>query len=325
MENAAFLNGIIERYDFEIPFPTEEFDGWVDSLDNYRSIEEYDILVEGHPNRLIYQTINEYIDFYAVDTPHHLQTAWARETTKYFQCAYNLAHLLSKDEDPFMRCHEYVSTASDDPYGWYDYPHFRDITLGIALFLLGIDTAIEHTDVLDKFITKAEERYSQPLANGKDSYYTRLSKAYSAKKSAATTDADALETAEDNAELLFDDIETELKWARWVKEFLKREKINTPLDGSMRNATLASMYYFREVWVEKKILHSSNATRDALLLSFFVNRCGVSIKNKNGKFIADKTINNKLAGLRNDEACFKKTSQIDGLEEIIEDFVAEKL
>jgi hypothetical protein len=167
----------------------------------------------------------------------------------------------------------------------------------------------------------AKERYSLPLANGKDSYYTRLKKAYSAKYSADTIDTDALDTAE----LLFDDLKTELKWAAWVKEFVKREKINAPLDGSMSNATLASMHYFRKVWVEREILHSSNATRDPLLLSFFVNRCGVSIKYKNGKFIADKTINNKLAGLRSLGLILKNTTQIKGLDEIIEEFVAEKM
>lgn len=110
----------------------------------------------------------------------------------------------------------------------------------------------------------------------------------------------------------------EEKWANIIKQFIADNNITTPLDGSMKNPTLAMIHHFYEKWqTQNRLLRTKIKAQD--VLDFFIQKCGVKKKiQKSGEPVKDKTITNKIDGLKS------KSNKLNDTPEITKNEVAIK-
>ena len=107
--------------------------------------------------------------------------------------------------------------------------------------------------------------------------------------------------------------EVEEKWANIIKQFIA-DNITAPLDGSMKNPTLAMIHHFYTKWqTQNRLLRAKIKAQD--VLDFFIQKCGVKKKiQKNGEPVKDKTITNKIDGLKSKSNKLNDTPEITKIE-----------
>lgn len=106
----------------------------------------------------------------------------------------------------------------------------------------------------------------------------------------------------------------EEKWANIIMQFIADNKITAPLDGSMKNPTLAMIHHFYAKWqTQHRLLRTKIKAQD--VLDFFIQKCGVKKKiQKNGAPVKDKTITNKIDGLKSGLFELNDTHEINKIE-----------
>ena len=113
---------------------------------------------------------------------------------------------------------------------------------------------------------------------------------------------------------IFTSEEEEEKWANIIKQFIADNNITAPLDGSMKNPTLAMIHHFYEKWqTQNRLLRTKIKAQD--VLDFFIQKCGVKKKiQKSGEPVKDKTITNKIDGLKSKSNKLNDTPEITNIE-----------
>lgn len=106
----------------------------------------------------------------------------------------------------------------------------------------------------------------------------------------------------------------EEKWANIIKQFIADNNITAPLDGSMKNPTLAMIHHFYAKWqTQNRLLRAKIKAQD--VLDFFIQKCGVKKKiQKSGEPVKDKTITNKIDGLKSKSNKLNDTHEINKTE-----------
>lgn len=117
---------------------------------------------------------------------------------------------------------------------------------------------------------------------------------------------------------IFTSEEEEDRQMNIVRKFIADNNITAPLDGSMKNPTLAMIHYFYTKW-EKKI---GMLRRDIIMqdvLDFFIQKCGVvKKKQKSGELTKDKSITEKNNALKRQDIELKPTHEIEEIKKTIE-------
>lgn len=340
MNYEEFRNGIIKRFDnFRVDYEQEDA-CWDEEEGKYVTfketvptwpgitLEDYLLPLEGNLNYVIYKTVRHYSILYITD-PIELRTDFDAQMLYIFKVSYLWAAKAIKVKKPLKDITLLQNLLRRARSKEIERDYYEIIVIGIIISLLKCDTSIEQTAELKEFIAISEECYSQAFL-GKRPFLPMLQEALSLQPLAPTKTEEPLllspiSLPTDNQELLFNDIDDEEQWATWVREFMTENRICKIVNGRNTNVALATMWYFRQAWLEKDVIDKSKETRDPILLQFFINRCGVRKATIDDKPIADKSIHNKLSDLRNQYFEFKNTKVISGLEEKIKKFVTEKL
>lgn len=340
MNYEEFRNGIIKRFDkLRVDYQQEDacwdeeegkFVGFMVTLPSWPGVtlKDYLLPLDGNLNYVIYKTVRRYSILYITD-PINLRTDFDTQMLYIFKVSYLWAAKAIEVKKPLKDITLLQNQLRRARSKEIERDYYEIIVMGIIISLLKCDTSIEQTAELKEFIAISEQCYSQAFL-GKHPFLPMLQEALSLQPLAPTKTEEPLlpspiSLPTDSQELLFKNIPDEEQWATWVKEFMTKNRICKPVNGRNTNETLATMWYFRQAWLEKDVIDKSKETRDAILLQFFINRCGVIKATKGNKSIADKSIHNKLSDLRNQYFEFKNTKVISGLEEKIKTFVTEKL
>jgi hypothetical protein len=340
MNYEEFRNGIIKRFDnFRVDYEQEDacwdeeegkFVTFKETLPTWPGItlEDYLLPLEGNLNYVIYKTVRHYSILYITD-PIDLRTDFDRQMLHIFQTSYLWAAKAIKVKKPLKDITLLQNLLRRGRSKEIERDYYEIIFMGIIISLLKCDTSIEQTAELKEFIAIGEQCYSQAFL-GKQPFLPMLQEALSLQPLAPTKTEEPLLLSHislptDSPELLFKNNPDEDQWATWVKEFMTENRICKTVNARNTNVALATMWYFRQAWLEQKVIDKSKETRDPILLQFFINRCGVIKDTIDDKTIADKSIHNKLSDLRNQYFEFKNTKVISGLEEKIKKFVTEKL
>lgn len=103
-----------------------------------------------------------------------------------------------------------------------------------------------------------------------------------------------------------------------VRKFIADNNITVPLDGSMRNPTLAMIHYFYTKWDKKRGMLRRNIIMQDVL-DFFIQKCGVvKKKQKSGELTKDKSITEKINALKRQDIELKPTDEIEEIKKTIE-------
>lgn len=340
MTYEEFSNGIIKRFDkLRVDYQQEDaywdeeegkFVTFTETLPSWPGVTLADYLLplEGNLNHVIYKTVRRYSILHITDSIN-LRTDFDTQMLHIFKTSYLWAAKAIEVKKPLNDITLLQNQLRRARSEKIERDYYEIIVMGIIISLLKCDTSIEQTAELKEFIAISEQCYSQAFL-GKHPFLPMLQEALSLQPLAPTKTEEPLllspiSLPTDSQELLFKNIPDEEQWATWVKEFMTENHICKPVNGGNTNETLATMWHFRQAWLEKGVIAKSQETRDPLLLQFFINRCGVRKAIIGNKPIADKSIHTKLSDLRNKEFEFKNTEVISGLEDKIKTFVTEKL
>ena len=340
MNYEEFRNGIIKRFDkLRVDYQQEDacwdeeegkYITFTETLPSWPGVtlEDYLLPLEGNLNYVIYKTVRHYSIFHITD-PIDLRTDFDTQMLHIFKTSYLWAAKAIEVKKPLKDITLLQNQLRRARSKEIERDYYEIIVMGIIISLLKCDTSIEQTAELKEFIAISEECYSQAFL-GKQPFLPMLQEALSMQPLAPTKTEEPLllspiSLPTNSQELLFKKIDVEEQWATWVKEFMNKNRICKIVNGGNTNETLATMWYFRQAWLEKGVIAKSQETRDPILLQFFIKRCGVKKDTIGDKPIADKSIHTKLSKLRNLEFEFKNTVALSGLEDKIKTFVTEKL
>ena len=340
MNYEEFRNGIIKRFDKLRVDDEQENAYWDEEEGKYITftetlpswpgvtLEDYLLPLDGNLNYVIYKTVRRYSILHITDSID-LRTDFDTQMLHIFKVSYLWAAKAIEVKKPLKDITLLQNQLRRARSKEIERDYYEIIVMGIVISLLKCDTSIEQTAELKEFIAICEQCYSQAFL-GKHPFLPMLQEALSLQPLAPTKTEEPLQLSPislptDSRVLLFKNIADEELWATWVREFMTKNRICKPVNGGNTNETLATMWYFRQAWLEKGVIAKSQETRDPILLQFFIKRCGVKKDTIGDKPIADKSIHTKLSKLRNLEFEFKNTVALSGLEDKIKTFVTEKL
>ena len=180
------LNGIIARYEAlreETIVENEYFDDAEgkfvrlnDVVVDYPGVTLYDyhITHEGHPNRVIYRAIGNYIDQY-VDLEQNIRKPIGSRILSVFKSAYLYAHIAKDVENPIQDLFEIRSKLHYLKIDEID----QVLIIGVMTALLKLDSSLTRTPELKAFIERVEKFYSDETypINGVKPFYPILKEA----------------------------------------------------------------------------------------------------------------------------------------------------
>lgn len=335
--NTKELEGIIEKYRYH--YPTTP-------------LEEFDVYTDGHPNAVIYDAIKNYLVSCQIGCKYtDLQFSglfcYVYQISRHAKNTKDL-WLHSKIMEESIRdsarkiLHNFYHDVDQLKEKERDF-YLESIISGAVIFLLS-----NLPNVSSRFrrdLAKLEQRYVKDKGNV-PSFLPYLWKAIEEApiSQAVLEDEIAPEISEgfiptileeceqepqqevdqtpcannENTHALktciFISKEEEEKWANIIKQFIADNNITTPLDGSMKNPTLAMIHHFYEKWqTQNRLLRTKIKAQD--VLDFFIQKCEVKKKiQKSGEPVKDKTITNKIDGLKSKSNKLNDTPEITKIE-----------
>lgn len=180
------LNGIIAKYEAlreETIVENEYFDDAEgkfvrlnDVVVDYPGVTLYDyhITHEGHPNRVIYLALGNYIDQY-VDLELNIRKPIGSRILSVFKSAYLYAHIAKDVENPIQDLFEIRSKLHYLKIDEID----QVLIIGVMTALLKLDSSLTRTPELKAFIERVEKFYSDETypINGVKPFYPILKEA----------------------------------------------------------------------------------------------------------------------------------------------------
>lgn len=181
------LNGIIARYQslmqiIQVNHELRGYDEDGNEIVEYEDVAEYPgvtlysyhITHEGHPNRVIYLALGNYIDQY-VDLKQNIRKPIGSRILSVFKSAYLCAHIAKDVEDPIQDLFEirrklhYLEIDEID----------QVLIMGVMIALLKLDSSLTRTPELKAFIERVEKFYSDETypINGVKPFYPLLKEA----------------------------------------------------------------------------------------------------------------------------------------------------
>ena len=181
------LNGIIARYQglmqiIQVNHELRGYDEDGNEIVDYEDVAEYPgvtlysyhITHEGHPNRIIYLALGNYIDQY-VDLEQNVRKPIGSRILSIFKSAYLFAHIAKDVEDPIqdlfeIRCNLHALEEDDVD---------QVLIMGVMIALLKLDSSLSRTPELKAFIERVEKFYSDETypINGVKPFYPILKEA----------------------------------------------------------------------------------------------------------------------------------------------------
>lgn len=352
--NTKELEGIIEKYCDLLPFD---------------ELEDFDVYTEGHPNAVIYDAIQEYVDKNNISNSTSEQSI-----VDLFYTIYQVAQKAQYRRDLWI----YRKTMEQEIYektrkliGSWDYSgnemnnyepdvFAESIVTGAVIFLLSnqpnqspryrrdlkkleeryakdtsftdYDPAIDclyecHVPPFLPYLWRAIEEASinnavledeivpEILEGNQPTIIEEVRKLEVAKEEQAQPSASP---AQKTTTRIFTCEEEEERQTDIVRKFIADNNITAPLDGSMRNPTLAMIHYFYTKWDKKRgMLRRDIIMQD--VLDFFIQKCGVvKKKQKSGELTKDKSITEKINALKRQDIELKPTDEIEEIKKTIE-------
>lgn len=181
------LNGIIARYQslmqiIQVNHELRGYDEDGNEIVDYEEVADYPgvtlysyhITHEGHPNRVIYLALGNYIDQY-VDLEQNIRKPIGSRILSIFKSAYLYAHLAKDVENPIQDLFElrrklhYLEIDEVD----------QVLIIGVMTALLKLDSSLTRTPELKAFIERVEKFYSDETypINGIKPFYPILKEA----------------------------------------------------------------------------------------------------------------------------------------------------
>lgn len=186
MEKGHVLNGIIAKYEAlreETIVENEYFDDaegkfvrFNDVVADYPGVTlySYHITHEGHPNRVIYLALGNYIDQY-VDLKQNIRKPIGSRIFSIFKSAYLYAHKAKDVENPIQDLFEIRRKLHYSKFDEVD----QVLIIGVMTALLKLDSSLARTPELKAFIERVEKFYSDETypINGVKPFYPILKEA----------------------------------------------------------------------------------------------------------------------------------------------------
>lgn len=187
MEKGHVLNGIIAKYQglmqiIQVNHDLRGYDEDGNEIVDYEEVADYPgvtlysyhITHEGHPNRVIYLALGNYIDQY-VDLEQNIRKPIGSRILSIFKSAYLYAHLAKNVENPIQDLFElrrklhYLKIDEVD----------QVLIIGVMTALLKLDSSLTRTPELKAFIERVEKFYSDETypINGAKPFYPILKEA----------------------------------------------------------------------------------------------------------------------------------------------------
>ena len=231
----------------------------------------------------------------------------------------------------FYRAYDYAGRISNGGSSYrYDFDKMifeltehkaAEVCMSIILGLLVIDSKVPHTSCVEYYIRRLYK-----IVKDNDYYLLLESSARVIMGEDIDADTSDTQTQASNTIILdkkptdapstslFTSKNEDEKWTSIIKQLIVENGVNAPLDSSLKNPTLAMIHHFYAKWrTQKRLLKSNVNAQD--VLDFFVNKCGCVKKiQKTGLHIKDKSITNKIDGLKSKEFQIKETPEIEKIE-----------
>lgn len=282
-------------------------------------LQDYHVDDEEHVNYYINETILDYNKENPLSVPHEMYPPIyvAELFFRGYFLAYEISGSGSVGRYNFDRDVE-DAVRYGDP----------DVILGITLFLLVVDANIPESVCVQYYIERLQELLEHSVFFERLKSYIPMYKQETTieralqniKKEYTNTESSHIinKNTKKQASRIFTSEEEEERQTDIVRKFISDNDITVPLDGSMRNPTLAMIHYFYTKWDKKRgMLRRDIIMQD--VLDFFIQKCGVvKKKQKSGEPTKDKSITEKINALKRQDIELKPTQEIEEIKKTIE-------